>query len=316
MIRTHRLVEGALVAGDGLDSLRVPEGDERAWYLAVAPDAEERQMLADRLGLHELALSDALRQRHPAKLEDYGDHLFVIAHTPVEDESVPTRKIAIFLGKTWVVSVTLVPLVTVDEVEARIVHEPKRFLEHPERVMHALIDHQMEGFQLLVDGLVDRVETLECGTIDRAELNCLKAIQERRRQVAKLLRITRTQRDVCLTLSRTNHQVLSPQITPYLRDVYDHCLRVYDHLEGVRDSLSAARDGYLSAVNNRLSESMRVLTVIATIMMPLSLVAGVFGMNFVEMPLLGNGWGFWLTVGLMAAVGVGMLAWFRRRHWI
>ena len=134
--------------------------------------------------------------------------------------------------------------------------------------------------------------------------------------MAKLLRITRMQRDVCLTLSRTNHPVLSKQITPYLRDVYDHCLRVYDHLEGVRDSLSAARDGYLSAVNNRLSESMRVLTVIATIMMPLSLVAGVFGMNFADMPLLRDGWGFWLTVGFMVAVGGGMLVWFRRRRWI
>ena len=121
---------------------------------------------------------------------------------------------------------------------------------------------------------------------------------------------------MCLALSRTNHAVLSQQITPYLRDVYDHCLRIYDHLEGVRESLSAARDGYLSAVNNRLSESMRVLTVIATIMMPLSLVAGVFGMNFVKMPLLQDGWGFWLTMGFMSSVGVAMLVWFRVRRWI
>jgi magnesium transporter len=316
MIRTHRLVEGALVLGDGPETLRVPDGEDRSWYVVVDPDAEERRMLAERLGLHELAISDALRSRHPAKLEDYGDHLFVIAHTPIEGGVAPTRKIAIFLGATWIVSITLQPLVTVDEVEARVVHEPERFLPQPERLMHALLDHQMAGFARLVDELVDHVETLECGTIDRAELGCLRAIQEGRRRVAKLLRITRTQRDVCLTLSRTNHAVLSSQITPYLRDVYDHCLRVYDHLEGVRDSLSAARDGYLSAVNNRLSESMRVLTVIATIMMPLSLLAGVFGMNFVEMPLLGVGWGFWLTVGFMLAVGAGMLVWFRRSRWI
>lgn len=316
MIRTHRLVEGALVFGDGQDSIRVPDDEDRSWYVVVAPDAEERQTLADRLGLHELAISDALRERHPAKLEDFGDHLFVIAHTPVEGEQVPTRKIAIFLGATWIVSITLVPVVTVDEVEARVLVEPERFLRHPERVMHALLDHQMAGFQFLVDGLVDRVETLECGTVDRAEMSCLRAIQEGRRQTSKLLRITRKQRDVCLTLSRTNHKVLSKQITPYLRDVYDHCLRVYDHLEGVRESLGAARDGYLSAVNNRLSESMRVLTVIATIMMPLSLVAGVFGMNFVKMPLLQDGWGFWLTVGSMAVVAGAMLVWFRRRSWI
>ena len=232
MIRTHRLVEGALVQGEGAKSIRVPDSEDRSWYIAVAPDAEERQMLAERLGLHELALSDALRERQPAKFEDFGDHLFVIAHTPVEGQSVPTRKIAIFLGETWVLSVTTVPLDTVHEVESRVLNEPQRFLPHPERVMHALLDHQMEGFQRLVDGLVDHVDTLECSTIDRAELDCLRAIQEGRRQVAKLLRITRTQRDVCLTLSRTNHKVLPSRITPYLRDVYDHCLRVYDLLEG------------------------------------------------------------------------------------
>ena len=253
--------------------------------------------------------SDALRERQPAKLEDFGDHLFVIANTPVEGQNVPTREIVIFVGETWGRSVTTVPLDTVHEVESRVLNEPQRFLPRPERVMHALLDHLMEGFQRLVD-------TLECSTIDRAEIDCLRAIQLGRRQVGKLLQITRTQRDVCLTLGRTNHNVFPSRITPYLRDAYDHCLRVYDLLEGVRESLATARDGDLSAVNHRLSASMRVLTVITTIMMPPSLVVGIFGMHAVQMPLLRDGWGFWLTVGVMGAIGAGMFVGFRWRGWI
>lgn len=316
MIHAYQLENGEFAEASGRACLVLPEGDGRVWFHVTAPDAEERLALKDGLGLHELAIRDALRSKHPPKLEDYGDHLFVIAHTPCGSAPTATRKIAIFLGKSWVLSITLVPLDTVRQVVTRVVSEPERFLSAPERIAHALLDEQVLGFEGQVDALVDRVETFECGVGVRADPSCLRAIQEARREGARMLRLVRAQRDVMQALSRANHPALSQRITPYLRDVYDHCLRVHDHLESVRDSLAMARDGYLSAVNNRLSETMRVLTVIATIMMPLSLVAGVFGMNFARMPLLGDPWGFWATMGVMFGVGIGMLVWFRRRGWV
>ncbi len=213
-------------------------------------------------------------------------------------------------------SVSVVPLEPVRDVETRILREPERFLVAPERVAHALLDHLVDGFELRVDDLVDAVDTLECGVAERANPECLRLIQELRREASTLSRVVRVQRDVCQALARANHPVLSRRITPYLRDVYDHCLRVNDLLEGIRESLGAARDGYLSAVSNRLSETMRMLTVIATIMMPLSVVAGIFGMNFEPMPALKTPWGFWATVGVMVAMAGGMLVYFRRRRWI
>jgi magnesium transporter len=316
MIEAYTLEDGKLVEGSGLRCVEVPEGETRTWFHVTDPTPEERTALAVKLGLHELSIRDALRMKHPAKLAHYDNHLFVIAHTPVQGGESLTRKIAVFLGETWIASISRVPLATIAEAQQRIVAEPERFLCAPERVMHAILDHQMDGFERFVDEMVDRVDAMDCGAAVTTEPECLHNIQRERREVARLLRVVRTQRDVCHTLSRLNHPVLSQQITPYLRDVYDHCLRVHDLLEGVRESLALARDGYLSAVNNRLSDVMRVLTVIATIMMPLSLVAGIFGMNFKDMPLLGDRPGFWLTMGFMFAVALGMLAWFRKRRWI
>ena len=316
MIRAHRYEDGQLTTTDGVGAVVMPDGDAKTWFHVFAPDAEERQALVERLDLHELAFNDAVRERHPPKIEDYGEHLFVISHTPMDEGPRPTRKVAIFLAERWILTVTMLPLDAVQKVEQWVVNECDRFLTKVERVAHALLDRQLDNFETLVDDCVDRVETLECGVADRAELSCLNQIQELRRDTSRLTRIVRAQRDVLQSLSRTSHPALSEEIRPYLRDLYDHCLRIYDHLDGMRESLSAARDGYLSAVNNRLSDTMKVLTVIATIMMPLSLVAGIFGMNFGWMPLLQNPIGFWVSMGMMALVAGGMLFWFRRRGWI
>jgi magnesium transporter len=316
MLRTHRLRGDSCTTVEGGAGVELPADGEHVWYCAEAPTADEVALLVRILPIHELAMEDALTEGHPPKLEDYEDHLFLIAHTPGRDADGRTHKIAVFLGKTWIASVSRVTLQTPREVEVRLDKEPKRFLGAPERVAHALLDHMVDGFEHEVDDCVDETEALEAEALYSPSRDTMARILEARRRVAMLGRVIRSQRDVCQILSRTNHLVLSKKIAPYLRDVYDHCLRVHDLVESARDSLSAVRDGYLSVVNNRLAETMRVLTVIATIMMPLNLVAAVWGMNFDWMPLLHTGWGFWAAVLLMVAVAGGMLRWFRGRRWI
>jgi magnesium transporter len=316
MIRTHRFARDALRTVEGLEGVSLPAEGEHVWYRAEAPTDEEAALLVKILPIHELAMEDALSEGHPPKLEDYEDHLFLIAHTPVRNDDGSTRKIAIFLGKTWIASITRTSHETTQDVEARVMKEPKRFLAAPERVAHALLDHMVDGFEREVDARVDESEELEAEALYAGNDLTMGRILEARRRVALLARVIRAQRDVCQTLSRTNHPVLSKKITPYLRDVYDHCLRVHDLVESARDSLSAVRDGYLTVINNRLSEIMRVLTVIATIMMPLSLLSGIWGMNLADLPLRESAWGFWIVLFLMACVAGGMLGWFRRRRWI
>ncbi|MDH3591314.1 MAG: magnesium/cobalt transporter CorA [Planctomycetota bacterium] len=308
MIRTHVAAEGRAVVRDG------PGGG--GWIEVVAPDAEEQKSLASTLGLHELALEDALRVAHPPKVEEFGDHLFVIAHTPSEDDDRVTRKISLFLAKGWLVTILRAPLDETDAVLARVRKNPAKYLDHPATLAHVILDTMSDGFEVRVDELREQVGELEERALAEPEPGQMADILEFRREVVALARTVRGQRDVFLTLSRTEHAVLPKKIRPYYRDIYDHVLRVHDLLEGVREQVGAARDAYLASINNRLSEVMRVLTIIATIMMPLSLLAGVYGMNFNKMPGTDSPLGFWLLLIAMALVAISMLVFFRKRKWL
>ena len=144
----------------------------------------------------------------------------------------------------------------------------------------------------------------------------LTQILETRSDVAPLSQMVRQQREVCLAILRSEHSALTKKIRPYLRDVYDHCLRVTDMFERVREGIAAARDAYHSTVNKRLSEIMRTLTVLTTMMMPLTVISSIFGMNFSDLPGSASPWGFWAAVAAMCGLAAVMLAWFRRREWI
>jgi magnesium transporter len=317
VIRVHQLVGGErLESVDGTEAAVPPPAGTTIWIRAVEPTDEELAHLREAFSLEELTLQGVRDPGHPPTLVDCGPHLFVFFYTPVEWGRGRFHKLAVFLGPDWVLSIQSVLVSPCEEVEARVLHEPQRYLVAPERVLHALVDQMVEGFAHRVDGLAERAEALEGAVLDGDARDVMRRILDLRRDTSRVTRAVRRQRDLLLSLSRTNHDVLSHRIVPYFRDAYDHCLRVAESLETGKEMLAAIRDAHLAIVNNRLSEIMRVLTVIATIMMPLSLVAGIFGMNFEPMPLLKTAYGFWLSVGVMLAVAGTMLLWFRRRGWL
>jgi len=202
-----------------------------------------------------------------------------------------------------------------DRVAERVEQAPEHLLQSPDALAHEVIDQMMLGFEDLTAEILDDMTRLEDRVLVDPTGESMKAILAMRRRVVGLSRVTRSQRDVCGSLCRLSHPVLSTEVMPYLRDVHDHILRVFELLESAREGLAVLRDTHLSVVNNRLSEVMRTLTIIATVMMPLSLIAGIYGMNFDVLPGKGQPLGFWITMGLMSAIAGGMLLLFRRRHW-
>jgi len=316
LLRVHRLAAHALSLEEQPDEVRPPPKGERIWIEAVGPSVEECSRLVASLGLHELALEDAVTPGHPPKFEVFDDYLFLIAHTPDTDAEEGTRKIAIFLAKEWIVTMLREPVEALQGVEARVQRDPDRYLQAPAALAHLVLDQMTDGFERLVDELRDHVEGIEDTCYSDPEAKQMEGILERRQEASQLARTVRTQRDVCAALFRTTHPALPKRIQPYLRDIYDHILRVHDMLEGVREGLAAARDAYFASVNTRLNEVMRTLTVIATIMMPLGVITGVWGMNFRWMPGLDSPWGFWLTILAMSGLSFGMVAFFRWRRWL
>lgn len=316
MLRLHTYARGQLTTTDAPEQIAPPADGARLWVEAVEPKPAELELVSRGLGLHELSLQDALRAGHPPKLEDFGDHLFFIARTPTESDGPTTRKVAVFLARDWIVTIARLRLRPLEEAVERIRANPERYLADPGFLAHHLLFVFTERFEDLTDRYLDRVEALEDDAASNARPETLARILESSREVTRFTRVLRHQRELCQALVQQSHPALPRKVQPYLRDVYDQTLHLYDLLEGVRDGIASARVTYLSAVNNRLGDVMRTLTVIATVLMPLTVVTGVFGMNFRHVPGLDSPLGFWITLAAMAGLGVGMFLWFRRRHWL
>lgn len=316
MIRVRSLRGGAIETHEGAEGLRTalasPEPD---WITVVAPDRAEIDQLCSQLALHPLAVRDALKENQPPKLHEFGDHLFFIVHTPVKQAWSETRRIAVFLAPTWILTLQATESQVMDRIAERVEQAPEHLLQSPDALAHEVIDQMLVGFEDLTADVLDDMTKLEDRVLRDASPASMKAILDTRRRVIGLSRVTRSQRDVCASLCRLKHPALSDDVMPYFRDVYDHVLRVFELLESAREGLAVTRDAHLAIVNNRLSEIMRTLTIIATVMMPLSLIAGVYGMNFEVLPGQKSPAGFWITVGTMCLIAGGMLVYFRRRRW-
>jgi len=316
MIQVMSVREEKLVVEEGIPALAgALEDDHPDWVWVVDPTPEEMGALCERLGLHDLAVRDSLMPHVPPKISDFGSHLFFIVHTPVAKAWSQTRKIAFFLAATWIVTVQRTKSDAMEEIARRVRADPVYMLRTPDTLAHAAIDHLTGGFESLTTDVLDEITALEESVLTKPGRDATQRMLKVRRTVVGLLRVTRAQRDVCAALCRSASNVIHKETLPYLRDVYDHVLRLFEMLEGARESLAMTREAYLSVVNNRLSEIMRTLTMIATIMMPLSLLAGIYGMNFEVLPLREHPAGFWITLVLMGAIAAGMLLWFRMRRW-
>jgi magnesium transporter len=316
MIVVRSLIDEKIEINEGPDGLQVALDNEQPdWINLVMPTDEDIATVCDTLHLHELAIRDALDEQQPPKIEDYGEHIFFIVHTAVSAAWTQTRRIAVFLHPRWIVTIQRTESDAMDTIAARVEQAPAHLLQSPCALAHVVIDHMTAGFELLTADLLDDLIKLEDGVLADPSPRSMEKILKMRRKVTGLLRVTRSQRDVCGSLCRLRHPALSEEVMPYLRDVYDHILRVFELLDSAREGLTVTRDAYLAVVNNRLSEIMRTLTIIATVMMPLSLIAGIFGMNFEKMPLLADPTGFWVAMGVMGALGVLMLFYFSRLRW-
>lgn len=317
MIIVRSLVDDKIVVNEGPEGLRRALINEAPdWINLITPTEEDIDAVCSTLGLHELAIRDSLDEDQPPKLEEYGEHIFFIVHSPVAKAWTQARRIAVFLHPNWVLTVQrTAESDAMDAIAARVEQDPQHLLPSPDMLAHVVIDHMTAGFEGLTADLLEDITKLEDQVLADASPKSMEAILHMRRRVIGLARVTRSQRDVCGALCRLRHPALSDQVMPYLRNVYDHILRVFELLESAREGMSVTRDAYLAVVNNRLSEIMRTLTIIATVMMPLSLLAGVFGMNFKSMPFLDSPAGFWITLAVMTGLAFAMLAYFRRLKW-
>jgi magnesium transporter len=290
------------------------------WLDFDAETPELRDALVTLLKLHPLVVEDIFQERVSPKVEDYGDYLYVVIHGIALEHDSPddlrTVEIDLVLSSHWVVSHHPQGLAAIGEVLEECRRNPRLFDKGPGFIVHAIMDHAVDCYFPVIEAFdreIDHVETL---VVQDPQPEVLQRIFKLKRSLQRLRRVAMHQREVLLRLSRGEFDLVPEKSLPFFRDIHDHFVRVSDLAEGYREGLSGALDAYLSVVSNRMNEVMKALTLVATIMLPLSFIAGIYGMNFEHMPELRWRYGYPFALGLMLSVALGMVLWFRSKRWL
>jgi magnesium transporter len=297
-------------------------GQGTLWLHMYEEDhANQEQLLREVFGFHPLAIEDTLSHGYqPPKIDDFDDHIFVIAHALSNTAGlldVSTNELNCFLGKNYLVTACHKTQITpVQQVWERALRDQRLLDKGADFLLHRLLDAIVDEFTPFLDSIDEDLDRLELEIIDNPQPKAMRRILDLKHSILAVRRIIAPQREILLLLARGDYDLISEHSQIYFRDVYDHLVRVQDLSEGVRDIVSGALDTYMSVSANKLNEVMKTLTIMSTIFMPLTLLTGVYGMNFEFMPELHWRFGYPLVWLLIVVMVVGMLWFFRRRRWI
>jgi magnesium transporter len=290
------------------------------WVDLEQPTAEETRILSELFHFHELSIEDAISEIHHPKVESYGDYLYVILHGidfKAREHLFQTHDIDFFLGSNYLVTVHQGISRSIGQVGDICSRNARVLRDGPVALMHRIVDTMVDNYRPEVDKLHARLDRLEKEVFQKPDASLGRQILNFKRDVASLRRVVLPQRDVVGRLARREFPAISESLSYRFRDVYDHLVRLADEAVFFQDRITSLLEAHLSTVSNQLNGVMKVLTVISTIFMPLTVLASMFGMN-VGLPRLpgGDAAQFWWLLALMLTISGVMLLFFRRRGWI
>jgi magnesium transporter len=281
------------------------------------------QQLGDLLGLHKLALEDMVTVPQRSKVEEYPTHLYTVTQIPAYKDDLQLEQVSIFVGKDFVLSWREKAGNVFDIVRKRLqVTAGVTRSAGVDYLLYALLDSVIDSYFPVLERLGEVLDDLDDRIETEYDPTLIPAMADIRHDVRQVRRIVWPLRDAIDDLVRSPPDCITQETLIHLRDCHDHAVMIMDALENYRDAGSDLRDYYATAISNRMNEIMKVLTIISTIFMPLSFIAGVYGMNFDRevsgwaMPELGWAFGYPLALGLMAVVAFGQLIYFRRKGWL
>jgi magnesium transporter len=271
-------------------------------------------------GLHPLVLEDIASVNQRTKYEEFDDYLFVVLKMASYNKAsgeVDIEQVSLIVGDNFVI--------TFQEREGDV-FEPVRERLRGSRgkirkkggdyLAYALMDAVVDNYFTIFEGLGETIEELDTELIENPNPKTLKRVYRLKRELSTLRKSIWPLREVLNSMQKSDSAIIKESTNIYLRDVYDHTIQVMDTIETMRDTVSGMLDIYLSSISNRMNEVMKVLTIIATIFIPLTFIAGIYGMNFDVMPELHVEWAYYAVWGIMLLLGLVMVAYFRKKGWI
>jgi magnesium transporter len=274
--------------------------------------------LAAHYGFHELAVEDCRNKQQLAKVDYYDGYAFYIinsTHYSQKPCEVQLREIDAFLGPDYIVTVHYSESLSINEILRRLTQNQTHY-DRPDEVLHAIIDIVVDRYLPTLESIGDTIDLVEDELLTHPDIKLLEMIFDLKRGLLQFRRAVSAQRELLNVIVRDETPLIQKDLRIYFRDVYDHAVRAMDLVETYRDLLSGALDIYLTQMANRTNDIVKGLTILATIMLPLTLVTGYWGMNFEYMPLLKNPNGVWYTTGGMAVIAIIMLGYFKLKKWL
>jgi len=282
------------------------------------PDIVEK--IGNHFDLHPLILEDILNTGQRPKLEDLGSYLFIVLKMLYYDETenkLTSEQVSLVLGANFVISFQEKEGDVFDPVRERI-RKAKGLIRKngADYLAYALIDAVVDNYFVVLEKLGEIVEDMETELIADPTSRTMQVIHVLKREMIHLRKSVWPLREVISGLERCESPLIKKKTGMFLRDVYDHTIQVIDTVESYRDMVSGMLDTYLSSMSNRMNEVMKVLTIFASIFIPLTFIAGIYGMNFQYMPELNWRWAYFGVLTAMSAVGLLMVFYFRRKRWL
>ena len=306
---------------DRLAGITPLRGDTTVTWIHISglQDIRLLEQMGSAFGLHPLTLEDILNTHQRPKSEDHGNYLYIVLKLfhPSNRGALIPEQVSIVFGPNWLISLQEKKGALIDPIRERLRNEKSRLRKAgTDSLAHALLDTIVDSYFSVLDGVEARIERLEEPLVGRPTPETLRTIQALKREIIFLRKSVWPLREMVGSLGRLDSPLIRESSVLFFRDVYDHAVQVIDTLETYREMLSGMLDIYLSSISNRMNEIMKVLTIIATVFMPLTFLAGVYGMNFKYMPELEWPPGYFVLWGVMLVIAVFMLILFRRKKWL
>jgi magnesium transporter len=278
------------------------------------------EKIGKHFGLHPLTLEDIVFTNQRAKFESFDNYIYILLKMVYLDgkkDHMQTEQVSLILGENYVLSFQEREGDVFDPVRERLRTAKGRVRKlGPDYLAYSLLDAVVDNYFVMLEHLGERVEVIEEGLVGNPSPECLKGIQTIKKDMLYLRKSVWPLREVISSFHKDESHLIKDSTVVYIRDLYDHTIQVIDTIETLRDMASGMLDIYLSSISNRMNEVMKVLTIIATIFIPLTFIAGVYGMNFHHMPELNWPFGYVFAWSIMISIALSMLVYFKRKKWL
>lgn len=299
--------------------VELPKTGTYLWVDLQAPTPEEADVLSRLFNFHPLAVEDCWHEPQHSKVDDYGEYIFMVVHGvryDAQNDDFSTHELNIFLGASFLVTFHTYHSRSIDAVKDNVRRHPNAMGRGMDFVLHQIVDRVIDNYFPKLEIIESKIDDLETELVTDVRPELLTRIFDLRRTVAHLKRVATQEREVLIQMSRGDFPFVSERAQVYFKDIYDHLYRIVEGTDNHRETLNVMVQVYVSMISNQLNHTMRVLTLIATIMLPLTVITGIYGMNFDFMPELHWKFGYPLVLLLMLVVSIVMISYFRRRKWL